>query len=379
MKIYYLAPFLSNIATVSSVIKSIESIKTYSKKNIEISIIDSVGEWGEIQAKTKNINIIRLYNKSLINKLPKGSFLKSRFTQLFIFIFSFFKLLKLLNKEKPDYLIAHLIVSLPLTIMSYLRNKTRLIIRISGLPRLNIFRKFYWNFFEKNVYKVTCPTIATLEKLKALNIFNHNKLHLLYDPVISPKELIFKKKEKIELNLKNKKIIIAIGRLTKQKNFSFLLNTFAEIKKKYSEYHLLILGEGEERKKLEYIINDLKLSDCVNLLGYKKNPYKYLKKAKCFILSSIWEDPGFVLLEASYLNIPIISSNCPNGPTEILQKGLGGFLFDNNNKARFIDEFENFVNSSKKDLKKKLLKSKIYSRKFTKFNHFLKIKKILDI
>jgi len=254
-----------------------------------------------------------------------------------------------------------------------------LIIRISGLPRLNIFRKFYWNFFEKNVYKVTCPTIATLEKLKALNIFNHNKLHLLYDPVISPKELIFKKKEKIELNLKNKKIIIAIGRLTKQKNFSFLLNTFAEIKKKYSEYHLLILGEGEERKKLEYIINDLKLSDCVNLLGYKKNPYKYLKKAKCFILSSIWEDPGFVLLEASYLNIPIISSNCPNGPTEILQKGLGGFLFDNNNKARFIDEFENFVNSSKKDLKKKLLKSKIYSRKFTKFNHFLKIKKILDI
>jgi glycosyltransferase involved in cell wall biosynthesis len=379
MKIYYWAPFLSNIATVSSVIKSIESIKTYSKKNIEISIIDSVGEWGEIQAKTKNINIIRLYNKSLINKLPKGSFLKSRFTQLFIFIFSFFKLLKLLNKEKPDYLIAHLIVSLPLTIMSYLRNKTRLIIRISGLPRLNIFRKFYWNFFEKNVYKVTCPTIATLEKLKALNIFNHNKLHLLYDPVISPKELIFKKKEKIELNLKNKKIIIAIGRLTKQKNFSFLLNTFAEIKKKYSEYHLLILGEGEERKKLEYIINDLKLSDCVNLLGYKKNPYKYLKKAKCFILSSIWEDPGFVLLEASYLNIPIISSNCPNGPTEILQKGLGGFLFDNNNKARFIDEFENFVNSSKKDLKKKLLKSKIYSRKFTKFNHFLKIKKILDI
>ena len=85
MKIYYWAPFLSNIATISSVVKSIESIKTYSKKNIEISIIDSVGEWGKVQEKTKNINIIRLYNKSLIDKLPKGSFLKSRFTQVFIF------------------------------------------------------------------------------------------------------------------------------------------------------------------------------------------------------------------------------------------------------------------------------------------------------
>ena len=379
MKIYYWAPFLSNIATISSVIKSIESIKTYSKKNIEISIIDSVGEWGKVQEKTKDINIIRLYNKSLIDRLPKGGFLKSRFTQVFIFCFSFFKLLKLLKKNEPDFLVAHLIVSLPLTIMSFLHNKTKLIIRISGLPRLNLFRRIYWTSFKKNIYKVSCPTIATFEKLKLLKIVNQNKLCLLYDPVLSPKEIIIKKKEKITLNLGQKKIIISIGRLTKQKNFSFLLKAFALLKKKYPEYHLLILGEGEERKKLEFIINDLKLSECVNLLGHKKNPYKYLKKAECFVLSSLWEDPGFVLLEASYLNIPILSSNCPNGPTEILQDGLGGFLFNSNNEENFIKEFDNFFRSSKKDLKTKLIKSKIYSKKFTKFHHYLQIKKILDI
>ena len=196
MKIYYWAPFLSNIATISSVIRSIESIKTYSKKNIEIAIIDSVGEWTKIQDKTKNINVIRLYNKSFIDKLPKGGFLKSRFTQLFIFVFSFLKLLKLLKKDKPDYLVAHLIVSLPLTVMSFLNNKTKLIIRISGLPRLNLFRTFYWKFFEKNIYKVSCPTIATLEKFRLLNIFNQSKLSLLYDPVLSPKEIAIKKKKK---------------------------------------------------------------------------------------------------------------------------------------------------------------------------------------
>ena len=157
------------------------------------------------------------------------------------------------------------------------------------------------------------------------------------------------------------------------------MNAFALLKKKYPEYHLLILGEGEERKKLESIINDLKLSECVNLLGHKENPYKYLKKAECFILSSLWEDPGFVLLEASYLNIPILSSNCPNGPTEILQDGLGGFLFNSNNKENFIKEFDKFFKSSEQDLKKKITKSKIYSKKFTKFHHYLQIKKILDI
>jgi len=379
MKIYYWAPFLSNIATISSVVKSIESIKTYSKKNIEISIIDSVGEWGKVKKKTKNINIIKLYNQSLIDKLPKGGFLKSRFTQLFIFCFSFFKLLKLLKKNEPDYLVAHLIVSLPLTVMSFLHNKTKLIIRISGLPKLNLFRRIYWTFFKKNIYKVSCPTIATFEKFRLLKMFSQNKLIMLYDPVLSPKEIIKKKKEKIILNLDKKKIIIGIGRLTKQKNFSFLLNTFALLIKKYPQYHLLILGEGEERKKLEFIINDLKLSESVNLLGHKENVYKYLKKAECFILPSLWEDPGFVLLEASYLNIPIISSNCPNGPTEILQGGLGGFLFNNNDKENFIEEFDNFFRSSKQDLKTKLIKSKMYSKKFTKFHHYLQIKKILDI
>ena len=378
MKIYYWAPFLSNIATISSVIKSIEAIKDYSREHIEISIIDSVGEWQHIKEKTKDINVIKLYNKSLINELPKGGFLRSRFTQLFIFVFSFFKLIRLLKKDKPDYLIAHLLVSLPLAIIGRIEKKTKLIIRISGLPKLNIIRKIYWKFFGKNVYKVTCPTIATLQRLKILNIFDHNKLHLLYDPVISPKEIDRKKREDIELKYKSKKIIIGIGRLTRQKNFSLLINVFSMLKKRYPEYHLIILGEGEERKKLEFIIKDLDLSSSVDLVGYKDNPYKYLNKAECFVMSSLWEDPGFVLLEASYLNIPIISSNCPNGPIEILQGGLGGFLFDNNNKEQCIEAFHNFVDSSKKNLKLKTLKSKIYSKKFTKFNHYLKIKKILN-
>ena len=379
MKIYYWAPFLSNIATVSSVIRSIESIKVYNKKNLEISIIDSVGEWDQIKEKVKDIDVIKLYKKSLIEKLPKGGFLKSRFTQLFIFIYSFFKLLNLLKKKEPDYLIAHLIISLPLILMSFLKNKTKLIVRISGLPRLNFFRKIYWKFFSNNVYKVTCPTIATFEKLKLLKIFNVKKLHILQDPIISTKEINEKKREQIEVNFKNKKFILSIGRLTKQKNFSLLLNAFVDIKKKYPEYNLLILGKGEDQIKIEQIINSLNLSQSVNLLGYQKNVYKYLDKAKCFILSSLWEDPGFVLLEASYLNLPIISSNCPNGPSEILKNNERGFLFQNNNKEDLIRVFDDFHNCSKDLLKSKILKAKIDSKKYTKFNHYLNIKKILEI
>ena len=379
MKIYYWSPFLSKIATVSSVIKSIEAIKNYSKKNVDLSIIDSVGEWEQIPEKTKDIKIIKLYKKSIINKLPKGGFLRSRFTQLVIFFLSFFRLIHLLKKEQPDYLIGHLIVSLPLAVMTLIQSETKLIIRISGLPKLNIFRKIYWKFFGKKVYKVTCPTIATFERLKLLNIFDQKKLHLLHDPVISPKTIVFKKNELINSRYDNKKIIIAIGRLTKQKNFSLLLHCFALIKKKHPDYHLLILGSGEEQNKLKQIIHNLKISNDVDLLGFEENPYKYLNKAECFILSSLWEDPGFALLEAAYLNIPIIASNCPNGPEEILQNGLVGFLFENNNQKQLVKAFDRFCQTSKIDLKIKKIKSKKSTKAFTKFDHFKNFQKIIDI
>ena len=87
MKIYYWSPLLSKIATVSSVIKSIEAIKDYSKENVDLSIIDTVGEWEQIPEKTKDIKVIKLYKKNIINNLPKGGFVRSRFTQLFIFFF----------------------------------------------------------------------------------------------------------------------------------------------------------------------------------------------------------------------------------------------------------------------------------------------------
>ena len=208
-----------------------------------------------------------------------------------------------------------------------------------------------------------------------LNIFDHKKLHLLHDPVISPKTIVFKKNDSIDSKYNNKKIIIAIGRLTKQKNFSLLLHCFALIKKRHPNYHLLILGSGEEENKLKQIIHNLEISNSVDLLGFKENPYKYLNKAECFILTSLWEDPGFVLLEAAYLNIPIIASNCPNGPEEILLNGLGGFLFENNNQNKLVEAFERFYQSSKTDLKIKKIKAKKYSKKFTKFDHYNNFKK----
>ena len=81
---------------------------------------------------------------------------------------SFIKLKKLIQKEKPDFFVAHLIVSLPLILFTIFNFNSKLIIRISGTPKLNFVRKIYWTLFSKNVFIVTCPTISSYNSLKKI-------------------------------------------------------------------------------------------------------------------------------------------------------------------------------------------------------------------
>ena len=88
------------------------------------------------------------------------------------------------------------------------------------------------------------------------------------------------------------------------------------------------------------------------------------------------EDPGFVLIEAAYANTLIISSNCNNGPKEIIEDNQNGFLFKSNDKSDFLRIFEGLEKFQKKIFTKKLNAKKM-SRNFSLFNHYLELKKIL--
>ena len=119
-------------------------------------------------------------------------------------------------------------------------------------------------------------------------------------------------------NYNKRKKFLAIGRLTKQKNFSFLIECFEIIISKDNNITLTIAGEGEEKNKLIEMINSKNLEKNIKLVGFKKNVQKLYKDHDCFVLSSLWEDPGFVLVEAASNLIPVISSNCESGPKKFL-------------------------------------------------------------
>ena len=375
MKIYYWSPFFTNIATIKAVIKSAESIKRYSKKKIDVALINSIGEWNNYEKEINpRINIINLGKAKLITYLPKDSFLKSRISYLIIFFSNFFKLLKVVNRKVPDYLIIHLMTSLPIFLSIFFNKKTKIILRISGLPQINILRYYFWKIFSRNIYKVTCPTKKTYDYLIKKKIFSEEKVRILYDPIIDISEIQKKKKEIIDSKiLKDKKFIIGIGRLTKQKNFSLLINFFKKIENR--NFDLVILGVGENEKKLKYMTKKLGINNRVHFMGQQENVFKFLIKSECFILTSLWEDPGFVIAEAGISNTIVISSDCPNGPNEII--GDNGFLFKNNELKDLQKKFDMFLNENSKELLRKKILLKKNLKKFTLFQHYKNLNDIL--
>ncbi len=172
------------------------------------------------------------------------------------------------------------------------------------------------------------------------------------------------------------KYLVSIGRLTKQKNFELLIKFFNKLSDKYLKFELVIIGEGEDELKLKNLSRKLNIRKKVHFLGYQKNVFKYLINAECFILTSLWEDPGFVIVEAALSNIPIISSNCPNGPEEIIEKN--GYLFQNNNLESLLKKFDEFINTNQDSINKNKLILKKRIKKFSMFHHYKKLCEIIN-
>lgn len=131
-------------------------------------------------------------------------------------------------------------------------------------------------------------------------------------------------------------MILAVGRLSHQKGFDILIRAFSNTLAKKG-FQLTILGEGEQRSKLENLVVELKLTDCVHLPGFHKNPEIWMKKAHCFVLSSRWEGFGHVVVEAMTMGTPVISTQCQFGPEEILEYGKSGKLIPTENQLALED------------------------------------------
>ena len=205
----------------------------------------------------------------------------------------------------------------------------------------NILQEIIFKILFKIPDKIIVNSYRFRDELKKK--FNINST-CIYNP-LNKKEIKKKSLEKNNYNFFDKKNIlkiINIGRFTDQKDHLTLLKA-ANILKKKINFRLIIIGKGKNKEKINDYINENNLKKFIRIVNFKKNPFPYLKKSNLFILSSKYEGLPNVLLEALVLKKFVISSNCPTGPSEILDNGKTGLLFkvgDYKNLAKKIIFFQ---------------------------------------
>jgi glycosyltransferase involved in cell wall biosynthesis len=158
--------------------------------------------------------------------------------------------------------------------------------------------------------------------LAAITGLPSHRIQVVPNPVVTP-HLFRLAQEPIAhpwLHDPERPVIMGMGRLTRQKDFPTLLRAFAKVRAE-KRCRLIILGEGGERFGLEALAGSLGIGDDVHLPGFVLNPYPYLAGAALFVLSSVWEGFGVVLAEAMALGVPVVATDCPSGPREILRDG----------------------------------------------------------
>lgn len=197
---------------------------------------------------------------------------------------------------------------------------------ISGPGRLAkrwFARQFYpWSDGVIAVSKGVAADVAAMTGIAASDV------KVIYNPVVTA-ELPAKAQEPVDhpwLALGEPPVILGAGRLMYQKDFPTLVRAFAKVRQQRPCRLIIVGGENNVRPELESLIGELDIRDDAALPGFAPNPYAYMAKASVFVLSSLYEGFGNVLVEAMATGTPVVSTDCPDGPAEILENGRYGPL-----------------------------------------------------
>lgn len=208
--------------------------------------------------------------------------------------------------------------------------QTNLSQQITGPKR----RKWRWRFIApviQRVYPWADAVVAVshgvADDLSCWTSIPRERITVIYNPVVTP-GLLRQAQAQLDhpwFQPGSPPVVLGAGRLTPQKDFPTLLKAFARVRAE-RPIRLLILGEGKQRAELRTLTAALGIAEDVSLPGFVDNPYAYMAGAALFVLSSAWEGFGNVLAEALACGCPVVSTDCPSGPAELLDHGRYGAL-----------------------------------------------------
>ena len=241
--------------------------------------------------------------------------------------------------------------------------------RVDGVFKsLEHHKKAYSKFDE-----VICVSQTVKEGIEKK--YNVKNAKVLYNPINREKILKLSNEKIDDINHSNKFKLISVGRLSKEKGYDRLLRVVKKLVNEQIGCELLIIGSGKEYDKLNSYIKNNNLEYNIKIVGYKENPYKYVKSSDLFVCSSLSEGYSLVIAESLVLGIPVVSTKC-SGPIEILRNGENGLLVENSEEGLYkglkeiINSNELYINYKNRAVKE--------GTKFGVDNFIKSVEEILD-
>ena len=250
------------------------------------------------------------------------------------------RIVHLLRTHKVDLCIGFLTTSNILSIIASKYLRIPVIVSERNNPYLEdgLVPKF-WKIIRGRVYPFTDFLVVQTETIKNYyrGKLKENKLVIIPNP-INPD---FKR----STQTKRKNIILNVGRLADQKRQDLLIRAFANIRPSGWELH--IIGEGENRPQLESLIKQLKLDQKVQLIGQTKNVQEHYETGKIFAFTSKYEGFPNALLEAMYFGMACVSTDCPSGPSSLIEDGTNGFLIPVDDQKALEERLSALIDNQK--------------------------------
>lgn len=238
------------------------------------------------------------------------------------------KVVALIRTIRPDAVLSTMTGTNLLTVLACWRSRrrTRLVLREASslINTPNVLKRQAMRWLYQSADAMIAVSNGVADDLRSLNLPD-DRICVISNPVDRARLRRLAGTGPALPEIRNTPYVIALGRLTKAKDYPTLLQAYAASKLRHSHW-LVIVGEGEERANLERMVHELGVADGVLLAGALDNPFRVLAGAALLVLSSRWEGYPNVLLEALALNVPVVSTDCRHGPRELLDGGCYGRL-----------------------------------------------------
>lgn len=245
-----------------------------------------------------------------------------------------------IDRAKPDIVISFVEKTNVLALLSTVGSHVPVVVSERIDPRFHRIERL-WAFLRWLLYRRANALVVQTDGLRtwAEGFINQRAVYVIPNPLsikVSRKEMHGDCPEKI---------VASMGRLVAQKGFDNLLQAFARCVRSHPEWSLVIIGEGPERPRLNVMTVELGIQSRVRLVGCLSDPFEILRGAELFILASRYEGFPNALVEAMACRLPVVSTDCPSGPRDIIRDGVDGVLVPPDDVAALAEAMDRLMDN----------------------------------